>query len=70
MLTDPIAKASPKHTQSGIRTMYPFHMGMSDIYFQFKENPDAWLLVDKILTEASYPQTKCELALLPSCRYS
>lgn len=25
---------------------------------QFKENPDAWLLVDKILQEASYPQTK------------
>jgi hypothetical protein len=26
---------------------------------QFKENPDAWLLVDKILQEAQYPQTKC-----------
>ncbi|KAH0544667.1 Exportin-1 [Glutinoglossum americanum] len=25
---------------------------------QFKENPDAWLLVDKILQESSYPQTK------------
>ncbi|KAI9849336.1 MAG: Karyopherin transporter [Sclerophora amabilis] len=25
---------------------------------QFKENPDAWLLVDKILQEATYPQTK------------
>ncbi|MCJ1370011.1 Karyopherin transporter [Loxospora ochrophaea] len=25
---------------------------------QFKENPDAWLLVDKILQEASHPQTK------------
>ncbi|KAF2421517.1 hypothetical protein EJ08DRAFT_516044 [Tothia fuscella] len=25
---------------------------------QFKENPDAWLLVDKILESASYPQTK------------
>ncbi|KAL8944857.1 MAG: hypothetical protein Q9216_000147 [Gyalolechia sp. 2 TL-2023] len=25
---------------------------------QFRENPDAWLLVDKILEEASYPQTK------------
>ncbi|KAF2769653.1 hypothetical protein EJ03DRAFT_272029 [Teratosphaeria nubilosa] len=25
---------------------------------QFKENPDAWLLVDKILQEAQYPQTK------------
>lgn len=27
---------------------------------QFKENPDAWLLVDKILSDAQYPQTKCE----------
>jgi exportin-1 len=25
---------------------------------QFKENPDAWLLVDKILSDAQYPQTK------------
>lgn len=27
---------------------------------QFKENADAWLLVDKILEHASYPQTKCK----------
>ncbi|MCJ1355086.1 MAG: Karyopherin transporter [Icmadophila ericetorum] len=25
---------------------------------QFKENPDAWLMVDKILQESTYPQTK------------
>src|SRR5215469_14330177 len=25
---------------------------------QFKENPDAWLMVDKILQDATYPQTK------------
>ncbi|WPH01887.1 Hypothetical protein R9X50_00474100 [Acrodontium crateriforme] len=25
---------------------------------QFKENPDAWLMVDKILQDAEYPQTK------------
>ncbi|MCJ1390447.1 Karyopherin transporter [Xylographa bjoerkii] len=25
---------------------------------QFKENPDAWIMVDKILQEATYPQTK------------
>jgi exportin-1 len=24
---------------------------------QFKENPDAWLLVDKILQDAQYPST-------------
>ena len=35
---------------------------LADILFQFKENPDAWLLVDKILQEASYPQTKCQWA--------
>ena len=32
---------------------------------QFKENPDAWLLVDKILQEATYPQTKCQWASRP-----
>lgn len=25
---------------------------------QFKENPDAWLMVDEILHKAQYPQTK------------
>jgi exportin-1 len=25
---------------------------------QFKEDPDAWLMVDKILSDAQYPQTK------------
>lgn len=30
---------------------------------QFKEDPDAWLLVDKILQDATYPQTKCLLPL-------
>jgi len=28
---------------------------------QFKENQDSWLLVDKILQEANYSQTKCKL---------
>lgn len=28
-------------------------------FTQFKEDPDAWLLVDKVLQEAEYPQTKC-----------
>lgn len=26
---------------------------------QFRENPDSWLLVDKILQDATHPQTKC-----------
>jgi len=25
---------------------------------QFKEDPDSWLMVDKILSDATYPQTK------------
>ncbi|KAL5606661.1 hypothetical protein BROUX41_003057 [Berkeleyomyces rouxiae] len=29
-----------------------------DALNQFKEDPDAWLLVDQILSEATYPQTK------------
>jgi hypothetical protein len=32
---------------------------VADTSSQFKEDPDAWLLVDKILQEATYPQTKC-----------
>ena len=62
-----IAKASPEYTQpsaspeirSGIIPTDPF---------KFKENPDAWLLVDKILQEASYPQTKCETQYLSMSR--
>lgn len=27
---------------------------------QFRENPESWMLVDKILESASYPQTKCK----------
>jgi len=26
---------------------------------QFKEDPDAWLMVDQILQNATYQQTKC-----------
>ncbi|KAL8825178.1 MAG: hypothetical protein Q9191_004574 [Dirinaria sp. TL-2023a] len=36
-------------------TVRAFYEGRGDL---FKENPDAWLLVDKILQEATYPQTK------------
>lgn len=36
------------------------------VMLQFKENPDAWLLVDKILQEATYPQTKCRIIRLGS----
>ncbi len=31
---------------------------------QFKENPDAWLMVDRILPEANYEQTKCQPSTL------
>ena len=47
------------------RTVKTFYEGRGEVQKQaentlnqFKENPDAWLLVDKILQEASYPQTK------------
>ncbi|KAL9065314.1 MAG: hypothetical protein Q9157_007516 [Trypethelium eluteriae] len=36
-------------------TVRAFYEGRGDT---FKENPDAWLLVDKILQDAAYPQTK------------
>ena len=62
-LTDDAAKASAEHSQPG-NTQLPLSARMigADTSVQFKENPDAWLLVDKILQEASYPQTKCEPA--------
>jgi len=31
---------------------------------QFKEDPDAWLMVDDILSRATYEQTKCMSALI------
>lgn len=59
-LTDDTAKASAEHSQpSNTQPLSVFDTILADILFQFKENPDAWLLVDKILQEASYPQTKC-----------
>lgn len=35
----------------------------ANVCVQFKENPDAWLMVDKILESAAYPQTKCTTIL-------
>lgn len=59
-LTGHTAKASTEHTQSSnINTYLVSGTVVADIFYQFKENPDAWLLVDKILQKASYPQTKC-----------
>ena len=29
------------------------------IHAQFKEDPDAWLMVDEILSKATHDQTKC-----------
>ncbi|KAI4144338.1 MAG: hypothetical protein LQ340_006694 [Diploschistes diacapsis] len=37
------------------RTVKAFYESRGDV---FKENPDSWLLVDKILQESTYPQTK------------
>ena len=55
------AKASPSNPKPG-RQFSPTTFLLSTLLTatQFKENPDAWLLVDKILSDAQYPQTKCE----------
>jgi hypothetical protein len=54
------AKNCASHAQPGRiprpRTLHPALLTLA----QFKENPDAWLLVDKILQDAQYPQTKCK----------
>ena len=63
-LKNDTAKASAEHAQPGnARSLSVSAPILADMLFQFKENPDAWLLVDKILQEASYPQTKCQLAI-------
>jgi hypothetical protein len=58
-----LAKASSGHLESGTTdtplTMQPPCTAQLTPA-QFKENPDAWLLVDKILSDAQYPQTKCK----------
>ena len=47
------------------RTVKAFYESRGDVQSQaqnamnqFKENPDSWLTVDKILQESTYPQTK------------
>jgi hypothetical protein len=54
------AEAGTGDAQSG-RRYRPAWSGDADAT-QFKENPDSWLLVDQILSEAQYPQTKCAYA--------
>ncbi|OAA63078.1 exportin-1 [Cordyceps fumosorosea ARSEF 2679] len=39
-------------------TRYQQHKAAQNALNQFKEDPDAWLMVDKILSDAQYPQTK------------
>ncbi len=60
MLITTTAKTSPEHPEPGTSQKYEPQAYQRLMRFQFKENPDAWLLVDKILQEATYPQTKCE----------
>jgi hypothetical protein len=55
-----IAKTSSGHAQSGRIPSPPTLPSALLTLRQFKENPDAWLLVDKILQDAQYPQTKCK----------
>jgi hypothetical protein len=51
--------ASPSDAEPGMLPKPPMLRVALLTRKQFKENPDAWLLVDKILQEAQYPQTKC-----------
>lgn len=51
--TEPGKSQALKQLQSSIPPTRANHL------LQFKENPDAWLMVDKILQDAQYPQTKC-----------
>jgi len=61
-----IAKASASSNEPGIFRLCCVPIGLDPTYddLQFKENPDAWLLVDKILQEATYPQTKCQSSII------
>ncbi len=60
-----VAKASASSNEPGIFRPYCVPIDPDRTYgnIQFKENPDAWLLVDKILQEATYPQTKCQSSI-------
>ncbi|KAK4667324.1 Karyopherin transporter [Podospora pseudopauciseta] len=42
-------------------TVRAFYEGRGE---QFKEDSDAWLMVDDILSKASYEQTKCWFPIL------
>ena len=57
------AKSCPGHSQPGTLPSQtrppPLDLRDTNTASKFKEDPDAWLLVDKILQEATYPQTKC-----------
>lgn len=55
------AKASPGYLEPGTLITLKTSSATDRLTpIQFKENPDAWLLVDKILQDAQYPQTKCK----------
>ena len=52
------AKTSPSGYEPGTSSYDSPPISLTPL--QFKENPDAWLMVDKILQDATYPQTKCK----------
>lgn len=56
-----IAKTSPTDSDRSefTRPFHVMHPSNCSIVPQFKQNPDAWLIVGNILQESSYPQTKC-----------
>ena len=66
----PTAKSCPSCFEPGTSRFCAYPSASSPAYAniqpQFKEDPDAWLLVDRILQEATYPQTKCTRHIFPA----
>ena len=57
-----IAKSCPSRSEPGTSTITdPPNCAaiLTNRSLQFKEDPDAWLMVDDILSRATYEQTKC-----------
>jgi len=58
-----IAKSCPSRTQPGTSRDHRLSRNTpplpTNCVLQFKEDPDAWLMVDDILSRATYEQTKC-----------
>ena len=55
-----ISKNKPSYCSTRfVKSQHPGKVTWLTYSHQFKENPDSWIMVDKILESASYPHTKC-----------